>query len=231
LNASEPPKRMIFDIGLLKTLLGNDTVTARKLYENEIQFRPIFKLFINTNYLPHINDDTIFSSNRINVITFDQHFYAPDEEGEPKQDHNLKTKLKAELSGILNWCLEGLKKFKVEGLEPPQCVKEATKEYREQSDKLNNFILDRLDKDENYKSEAGKIYTEYADWCEKSGYGTENKTNFFAELKVKGMFLNSGTISSTGETRRNVMVGYKLKPLDETFFMDDKGQLKNESKK
>ena len=58
LNASEPPKRMLFDTALLKTLLGRDTITARHLYEREFEFRPCFKLVINTNYLPVVTDDT-----------------------------------------------------------------------------------------------------------------------------------------------------------------------------
>lgn len=84
LNASEPPKRMIFDVGLLKNLLGRDSITARHLHEREFEFIPRFKLFINTNFLPLITDDTLFTSGRINVITFDRHF-------EPhEQDKNLQ---------------------------------------------------------------------------------------------------------------------------------------------
>ena len=48
LNASEPPKRMLFDVALLKTLLGRDSITARHLFEREYEFVPHFKLFINT---------------------------------------------------------------------------------------------------------------------------------------------------------------------------------------
>ena len=107
-NASEPPKRMLFDTALLKSLLGRDSITARHLHQREFTFIPKFKLVINTNYLPTITDDTIFSSGRLNVITFDRHF-APEE-----QDKNLKEKLrnKTELSGILNWCIQGLKMYR-----------------------------------------------------------------------------------------------------------------------
>ena len=73
-NASEPPKRMLFDTALLKSLLGRDSITARHLHQREFSFIPKFKLVINTNYLPTITDDTVFSSGRINVISFDRHF-------------------------------------------------------------------------------------------------------------------------------------------------------------
>ena len=34
-NASEPPKRMLFDTALLKSLLGRDSITARHLHQRE----------------------------------------------------------------------------------------------------------------------------------------------------------------------------------------------------
>ena len=141
-NASEPPKRMLFDTALLKSLLGRDSITARHLHQREFSFIPKFKLVINTNYLPTIADDTVFSSGRINVISFDRHF-------EPhEQDKHLKDKLRSsrELSGILNWCIEGLQLYRQQGLEPPKTVQNATETYRTDSDKIGNFINECLTK-------------------------------------------------------------------------------------
>jgi len=183
LNMSEPPKKMIFDIAELKKLTGQDSITARRMYEAEFEFKPAFKLFINTNYLPHVNDDTIFTSDRINVITFDRKF-------EPhEQDKTLRERLQkdTELSGILNWCLEGLKKFYAEGLEPPESVVKATADYREQSDKLGNFIADCLVAETGTNTPASDIYDVYREWCDECGFGKENKTNFYSELKSKNM--------------------------------------------
>ena len=38
------------------------------------------------------------------------------------------------------------------------------------------------------------IYDVYSKWCEENGFGVENKSNFLAELKTKGLFANSGTV-------------------------------------
>lgn len=202
-NASEPPKRMLFDTALLKSLLGRDSITARHLHQREFSFIPKFKLVINTNYLPTITDDTVFSSGRINVISFDRHF-------EPhEQDKHLKDKLrdKNELSGILNWCIKGLQLYRQDGLEPPNAVKNATDTYRSDSDKIGNFINECLTKS-GKNSKAKDIYEVYIKWCEDNGYGCENKGNFFAELKAKGLFMNSGTVD--GKTIRNVVRGYTV---------------------
>lgn len=204
LNAAEPPKRMIFDVGLLKTMLGRDQITARFLHENEFQFVPCFKLFINTNHLPLINDDTLFGSGRINVITFDRHFE------ESEQDKGLKDALIEEgsLSGILNWCIDGLKKYYEEGAEAPDCVKAATFDYRSSSDKIGSFLEECFEKN-NYCNTSGKIaYNKYKEWCDDNGFGSENLQNFYAELRSKGVLVPSGTIN--GKTQRNVLSGYKV---------------------
>jgi putative DNA primase/helicase len=200
LNASEPPKRMLFDSALLKTLLGRDSITARHLYEREFEFAPYFKLFINTNYLPLIQDDTLFTSGRINVIPFNRHF-KPHE-----QDKDLKNKLKEKenISGIFLWCLEGLSKFRYEGAEPPESIKAATADYQKNSDKIGNFIDECLEPS-SWNSQAKKIYEVYAIWCNENGYGTESKGNFFDELKNKNLLAASGTVD--GKTMRNVVKG------------------------
>ena len=202
-NASEPPKRMLFDTALLKSLLGRDSITARFLHQREFEFIPKFKLVINTNYLPVITDDTIFSSGRLNVVSFDRHF-------EPhEQDKHLKDKLrkKEELSGILNWCLEGLRLYRKDGLKAPAAVQKATNAYRADSDKIGNFINECLKKTDT-NSKAKEIYDCYVKWCADNGYGIENKGNFFAEMKNKGLFATSGTV--TGKTVKNVIKGYVI---------------------
>lgn len=203
LNASEPPKRMVFDVGLLKTLLGRDSITARHLHEREFQFVPCFKLFINTNFLPLITDDTLFSSGRINVITFDRHFNANE------QDRHLKDKLKDEIniSGIFNWCLSGLQKFYEYGAIPPEDVINATSEYRSNSDKIGNFIAECLEESKN-NCMAKEVYEIYQNWCKDNGYGAENKSNFFAELRSKGILAQTGTVNRI--TKKNVIIGYQL---------------------
>ena len=203
LNASEPPKNMNFDCALLKTLIGNDKITARNLYEREFEFFPHFKLFVNTNYLPVITDTTLFYSGRINVLTFDRHF----EEWE--QDKSLKSKLKTpeNISGIFNWCLEGLKKFRKSGAIPPPKVKKSTQDYCKKSDNVGIYIDECLKKS-NKSISAKDVYQHFLCWCSDNGYNALSKTNFYDELKNRGMFSASGTIN--GQTTRNVIKGYEI---------------------
>ncbi len=148
LSISEPEHQMVIDSALLKTLTGRDKITARHLHQSEFEFDPMFKLFINTNYLPIISDETVFDSDRINVITFDRHFK------ESERDLTLKDKLQEEreISGIFNWCLEGLKMFSEEGLIAPEEVKTATTIYKMDNDIISKFFRQELVKsDKNIK--------------------------------------------------------------------------------
>lgn len=212
-NASEPPKRMLFDTALLKSLLGRDSITARHLHQREFSFIPKFKLVINTNYLPTITDDTVFTSGRINVISFDRHFELEE------QDKHLKDKLRqeSELSGILNWCIDGLRMYRKEGLKPPAAVQQATETYRTDSDKIGNFIKECLTKT-GKNSSIKSIYEIYSTWCSDNGYGTESKGNFISEIKSKGLYATSGTVE--GKTVKNIVKGYTA----EQDFMEVNGQ-------
>ena len=203
LNVSEPPKKMLFDVALLKTLLGRDSIVARHLHEREFEFAPVFKLFMNTNYLPIISDDTLFASGRINVITFDRKF------DEDEQDKTLKARLRESenLSGILNWCLDGLRGFYKYGLKPTSGIIEATAEYRQDSDKLGKFMAECLEK-ANENITANSIYKTYEEWCRTYGYKCENQGNFFADLRTKNLMSKTGTVN--GKTKPRVVKGYRL---------------------
>lgn len=204
LQVSEPPKRMNLDVALFKTLTGRDPITARHLYQEPFEFMPVFKLFMNTNYLPIVLDDTLFSSGRVKVITFDRHF-------EPhEQDMGLKDRLVSpkNLSGILNWLLEGNRRFRENpnAFDPPAPVRTATEAYRLSSDKLQSFLDECTEVSPQSAIPAKEAYITYSSWCKDNGFGVENKSNFFAELKNKGIMADHATI--TGRSVRNVLKGY-----------------------
>lgn len=208
--ASEPPRRMLFDSSLVKTLTGRDSISARFLHENEFQFKPKFKLILNSNYLPVINDKTVFSSNRVKVIPFERHF------AEKEQNKHLKEQLQQEIDGILNWCIEGLYMYRKEGLEPPEAVRTATHEYSEDSDKTGKFISECLVRSEHNLA-AKDVYEKYSQWCNDCGLGIDGRTSFYEELKTKNLLSKTGTVA--GKTVKNVIKGYSF--VDEIFHPVD----------
>ena len=205
-NVSEPPKNMTLDAARMKTLTGRDTITARHLREREIQFIPQFKLLMNTNYLPRVNDETIFTSDRVRIVTFDRHF------GEGERDPKLKDKLRtrAEISGIFNWCLKGLERYKREGLYIPHCVKAATAQYRNVCDNLQIFFNECFVETIGQNTKAKEAYELYRQWCRANNFSIENKTDFMAGLRRKNVLAEHGRVD--GATYHNVIVDYSIAP-------------------
>ena len=200
LQMAEPPKNMKLDVALLKTLTGRDRITARHLYENDCEFTPVFKLFINTNYLPVVLDDTLFISERIKVVTFERHF-EPEE-----QDTGLKDALKTpeSLAGILNWVLQGNQQYRndSQAICPPKAVREATAAYRYHSDKISLFLGDLHSEDCDAVMRCSELYDRYVAWCKDNNYGSEGKHSFMNEIRKRPEYKETGTIN--GLTVRNV---------------------------
>lgn len=204
LRVSEPPANMIFDVALLKKLTGGDAITARFLNQGSFEFVPQFTLFMNTNFLPRVLDETLFSSGRVRVIEFQKHF------GEHEQDTNLKIRLRSpeNLSGVMNWALRGLQLYREQGFEIPHTVEIETSDYQRISDKLNDFIDERLVPSEGNLLTANEVYVQYVEWCSSCGYSSEGKQRFFDKLRTRGMLADSGTIN--GKTVRNVVKGFSF---------------------
>jgi len=186
-NMSEPDKGLRLNSALVKQITGGDTVTARFLHQNSFEYRPEYTLFINTNHLPRVTDDSIFASGRVKLIPFERHFK------ENEQDKGLKTFFKQpeNMSGIFNWFIEGLKLMQVEGLQQPSAVMSATSQYREESDTIGLFVRECMVEVKHEKTLIKDVYAEYEKWCEGYGYNSLNKNNLTTELRRKGMTIKN----------------------------------------
>ena len=188
-NMSEPDKGLRLNSALVKSMTGGDTITARFLHQNSFEFKPEYKLFINTNHLPRVNDDSIFASGRVKLIPFERHF------PENEQDKGLKAFFgqPENKSGILNWLLAGLQLLKADGLKQPQSVRDATAQYREESDTIGQFISECLGETRNINTPLMNVHARYEKWCDDYGHRPLNSRNLAAELRRKGKKIERGT--------------------------------------
>jgi putative DNA primase/helicase len=207
-NISEPDKKLVLSTALVKTLTGNDTITARFLHENSFEYRPQFKLFINTNHLPAVTDVTLFSSGRVKVIPFERHFT------EAEQDKSLKAELaQAEnMSGLLNWCLHGLWLIKETGFDAPDDVLTAVDDYRRASDKIGRFLDEEFEADPLGETRTEEAYNRYKVWCSINGHYPENMANFKSSLSNYAMIQRKRPAGSSREDGKlTLLIGYRLR--------------------
>lgn len=199
-HVEEPSRSMALDTGLVKKLTGRSKLSASRKYEHRVEYFPEFTIVMATNWLPSVLDETLFKSGRVKVITFDRHF----EDWE--QDKDLRSKLRAEGPGILNWLLEGLRKYYERRIEPPKSVIDATDAYRQASDRIGNFLRDCTIEDEHGFSTLKQLYQRYTQWCDASGYNAEGKQKFIDALNRKMIHIIPHK-KIKGAEFRNVILG------------------------
>lgn len=203
-NIPEPGKGMVLDAAKVKAMTGNDTLNARYLHENSFDFQPQFKIYVNTNFLPVINDMTLFSSDRIIIIPFDRHF------DEHSRDTTLKRRFAEDgvQSAILNWLLEGYRLLQSEGLFLPKSVKEATERYQHDSDKMALFFEDSLVADDTAEVMTARVYARYKEWCQENGTYPEGMKNFKQGLQAFAEVVRKRP--KRGGEKTTMLIGYRL---------------------
>ena len=131
---SEFPERTYINTTTVKAITGGDKVTARHLYKDWFEFKPQFQLLCAMNELPKVFENDEAYLRRVRIIPFRRVFNGT------AIDRNLSCKLKAEADGILQWCLEGARLYKKQGLEPTPLMLEVLEEYRRKSDPVAEFV-------------------------------------------------------------------------------------------
>lgn len=177
-NISEPPKNMFLNSALVKSLTGGDTINARFLHENSFEFKPQFKLFVNTNYLPKIDDATVFMSNRIHIIPFDRHFSADEQEKTLKEQFSSSEAK----SAILNWLIAGYYMAKG-GFAPPKSVVNATKSYQQESEPVYKFINTVLKPDSVGRLPVAEAHRKYTSWASGNNEPILTQREFGSKLR------------------------------------------------
>ena len=174
----------------VKRLTGEDTITARFLYQEFFEFNPTFKIFLAANHKPTISGTDYAIWRRIMMIPFT--VVIPENE----MDKSLKDKLKLELPGILNWAVQGCLEWKEYGLKPPAEISRATDEYKAEMDVLGGFIEDCCVMMPHSKVRNPDIYASYENWCRLNREQPISHKAFTIKLKERGL-----VSKKSGDTR------------------------------
>ncbi|MFG1691210.1 phage/plasmid primase, P4 family [Gemmatimonadota bacterium] len=166
---------------LVKSLTGQDTVVARFLHQEFFEFRPEFKILLGVNHKPNVKGTDHAIWRRICLIPFT--VTIPEED----QDKELTEKLRAELSGVLNWALEGCLEWQDVGLGEPSVVLEATQAYREEMDELGEFLNACCELHPSGIALSSDLYRAYQQWAEKAGEEPLSQKMFGYLLTERGI--------------------------------------------
>jgi putative DNA primase/helicase len=182
---TEPPSGSKLNETLIKSATGTDKIAARFLYQEFFEFVPQFKIFMHTNHRPRIPDSDEGIWRRIVMFPFNHVFDGAD------RDMHMDEKLIAESSGILNWMIDGYKKYNesdIPGLKQSPSMISAKAEYRNFEDTLMSYISDRCIVDPSMAVSKTDLFSDFLNWCELNGEERGNIKKF--GMMIHGHFSN-----------------------------------------
>ncbi len=145
-----------------KMLTGGDPVDAEMKGIQHFTYTYSGTILVSTNHMPVFNDDKgEHMAERIKFLHCRNSIPAAD------RDPFLRDKLSHELSGILNWALEGLKDFVDNGYQLPSCESSEAlmKRYRQKYDTIYAFVSECCVRDKKATVKKTELEDAYNRYC------------------------------------------------------------------
>ncbi len=144
----------------MKRLTGGDTIRARRMRQDFVEFEPSHTPLLITNHLPKVSGDDPAIWRRLRVIPFGV------EIPEDERDKHLDEHLQAEADAVLAWAIAGWAEYRRrEGLDEPPGVLAATDDYRRDSDAVGRFIAEMcLTGSAVNKATTGDLHVAFEKW-------------------------------------------------------------------
>lgn len=184
LNIIEEVHGNYYQSNKLKKLISGEQTTIDMKYKDQFTFRPQAKFVFSVNMIPRVDDTSTATERRMVVVQFLQNY---------RKNPNVRLRssvglLAQELSGILNWMVEGAISLAEDGkfVETKE-QKRLLDEYREENSSVEGFLSQCIVLNEFSSIEAPTLYEEYKKWSSTDG-GRKVKANitFTKEVKAYG---------------------------------------------
>ncbi|OJU91024.1 MAG: hypothetical protein BGO13_00215 [Burkholderiales bacterium 66-5] len=161
----------------IKSLTGDETLTARFMRQDFFEFRLTSKHVVAGNFKPRLKGDDFAMVRRLVLVPFLQRF-----EGS-RRDNDLLTKLKGELSGILAWAIAGAVKWADSGLAIPAHVADASQQYCSEQNDLQLWIDECCQRDPGATTSVAALYASFKRWKDASGERAPSTKSFSQRLE------------------------------------------------
>lgn len=179
--SSEMSAQATVSDGYLKQIVSGDLIEAERKHEKPFSFKPYARLIAATNNLPRLLDHSDGFFRRAILLRFNRQFTEQD------RDINREDRLRAELPGILNWALAGLRALYARGrfVIPPSSEHEILR-YRTDSDPIRQYAEEKLVLDRDSRVQSAELYEDYRQWSLDNGYQPLATNSFASRLESLG---------------------------------------------
>lgn len=145
-----------------KMVTTGEPINCNQKFVETFQFIPKCKIVLAANIFPKITDHSSAFYKRLILIPCDRIFE------ESEKNRFLNKQLKAELPGILNWAIVGLRNLKDRGMfQQHDFMKEAVQELEDENNPVNIFFNEHVEVDmtEGAYIEKAELFDHYKQWC------------------------------------------------------------------
>lgn len=171
------------DVQALKEVVGNRTITARKLYKDFVEFGTTHTLFLNTNPLPEVRDTDNGTWRRLLRVPFPYRFRGPHEPLERETDRvgdpgikrrMLERPTRENQEAILAWLVVGAMAWYLDdqslpATPVPDSVRAATDEWRAYADPIIRYMITHTQPDPEAWIEMTEFVTYLRNWMLDQG--------------------------------------------------------------
>lgn len=169
--------------GLLKQFTAGDRMMFDRKNKEPINAVPTAKLILATNNLPRFKDHSDGIWRR--MILFPLKVQIPAEDRVQGMDKASWWREQNELSGILNWAIEGLVRLRSQGkFTSSEMCDAGLSAYRRESNPAREFLSENYHptSDKNHTVKTKDVYRSYRSYCEQRGFSPTNDANFSKEV-------------------------------------------------
>lgn len=205
--ASETEEGAQLREAFLKLATGSDPLKGRFMRKDFFEFEATHKFILQTNHKPEVKGTDYAIWRRLLLLPFEVIFgdQADIDAGDARRlkDRSLPDKLSGEAEGVLAWLVRGCAEWRRLGLAETDTVRAATGEYREEQDRIGQFVAEHCEYDAQQSIEQTTLYSRYKGWAAQNGYYPMGSGKFRKQfLKAARGKVTVGR-TTTG-TRKNV---------------------------
>jgi putative DNA primase/helicase len=179
-TAAETEEGKRWNESRIKTLTGRDKIAARFMRQDDFEFVPQFKLLISGNHRPGLRTVDEAIKRRMNLVNCA--VTIPEDERDPE----LAEKLKAELSGILAWMIEGCMEWQKVGLKAPAAVVNATNNYIAGEDAFAAWLADCCIEGVDMADTSAALWSSWKEYSKNAEEFVGNRRRFSQKLEDLG---------------------------------------------
>jgi putative DNA primase/helicase len=189
----------------LLSISGEDTLTVNRKYREQWTGKLPSRLHVVSNELPRLGDASTAIVGRIVLLLLTRSWLG-------REDHELEQRLHCELSGILNWALDGLRRLTTDNANSFTRIKsadEAITLMRDLASPVAAFVREKCELKPDKETEVDQLYGAYKTWCEANEHPKLNKQLFGRDLRAAAPAVRR-TRPRDGSDRHYVYAGVAL---------------------